>query len=221
MDCDLQHPVSVIPEMIEKWKAGAEVVEGIKKSRGKEGLLHKACAGIFYGIMSGLIKIDMSSSSDFKLLDRKAVDDLLKLPESNTFFRALSFWIGFKSDKVYYDVEERKNGKSKWSTKGLISYAIKNATSFSTLPLKLITWMGWIFIIFAVILGVQTLVRYFTGTSSDGFTTVILLQLIIGGFVMLSLGIAGHYIARIYDEVKGRPKFIIRDTAGITSKENK
>ena len=214
MDCDLQHPVSAIPEMIEKWKAGAEVVEGIKSSRGKEGIFHRMFAGMFYGIMSSLIKIDMNSSSDFKLLDRKAVDALLELPESNTFFRALTFWIGFRSDKVYYEVEERRSGKSKWSFKSLVSYAIKNATSFSTLPLKMITTMGWIFIIFALILGVQTLVKFFSGTAADGFTTVILLQLIIGGFVMLSLGIAGHYIARIYDEVKGRPRFIIRSTTG-------
>ena len=214
MDCDLQHPVSAIPEMIAKWKEGAEVVEGIKKSRGKEGFFHKLCAGIFYGVMSSLIKIDMSSSSDFKLLDRKAVDALMELPESNTFFRALSFWIGFKSEKIYYDVEERRSGKSKWSLGGLVRYAIRNATSFSTLPLKLVTWMGWIFILFAVVLGVQTLVRFFMGTADNGFTTVILLQLIVGGFMMLSIGIAGHYIARIYEEVKGRPRFIIRDTTG-------
>lgn len=214
MDCDLQHPVSVLPEMVDKWKNGAEVVEGIKNSRGKESIFHKMSAGIFYGIMSKLIKIDMSASSDFKLLDRKAVDALLELPESNTFFRALTFWIGFRSDKVYYDVEERRNGKSKWSTRGLMDYAIRNATSFSTLPLKLITSMGWLFLVFAVVLGIQTLVRFFMGTAADGFTTVILLLLIIGGFLMLSMGIAGHYIARIYEEVKGRPRFIIRDTTG-------
>ncbi|MCR5619210.1 MAG: glycosyltransferase [Lachnospiraceae bacterium] len=214
MDCDLQHPVSVLPEMIEKWRAGAEVVEGIKNSRGKENIFHKMSAGIFYGIMSKLIKMDMNSSSDFKLLDRKAVNALLSLSESNTFFRALSFWIGFKTDKVYYDVEERRSGKSKWSTRGLMRYAIQNTTSFSTLPLKLVTAMGWIFIVFAIVLGLQTIVRFFSGNSADGFTTVILLLLIVGGFMMLSLGIAGHYIARIYEEVKGRPRFIIRNTTG-------
>ncbi len=212
MDCDLQHPVSALPEMIDKWRKGAEIVEGIKNSRGRESIFHKMSAGIFYGIMSRLIKIDMGSSSDFKLLDRKAVDALLELPESNTFFRALSFWIGFRSEKVYYDVEERRSGSSKWSTRGLINYAISNATSFSTLPLKLITTMGWIFIVFSVVLGIQTLIRFFMGTAADGFTTVILLLLIIGGLLMLSMGIAGHYIARIYEEVKGRPRFIIRDT---------
>ena len=221
MDCDLQHPVSALPEMIEKWKAGAEIVEGIKNNRGREGFFHKLSAGLFYGIMSSLIKIDMSSSSDFKLLDRKAVDALLKLPESNTFFRALTFWIGFRSDKVIYDVEERRNGKSKWSTKGLVRYAIQNATSFSTLPLRIVTGMGWIFIIFALGLGIQTLVRFFMGNSADGFTTVILLLLIIGGFMMLSLGIAGHYIARIYEEVKGRPRYIIRETVGDIKNELK
>ncbi|MCR4792113.1 MAG: glycosyltransferase family 2 protein [Lachnospiraceae bacterium] len=214
MDCDLQHPVSALPEMIEKWKAGAEVVEGIKNSRGRENIFHKMSAGLFYGIMTKLIKIDMSASSDFKLLDRKAVDALLELPESNTFFRALSFWIGFKSEKVYYDVEERRSGKSKWSTKGLVDYAIKNATSFSTLPLKVITMMGWFFLLFALALGVQTLINYIWFEAETGFTTVILLILIVGGFLMLSLGIIGHYIARIYEEVKGRPRFIIRDVAG-------
>ena len=109
---------------------------------------------------------------------------------------------------------ERRSGKSKWSLGGLIRYAIRNATSFSTLPLKIVTAMGWIFIVFAIILGIQPLVRFFMGNSADGFTTVILLLLIIGGFMMLSLGIAGHYIARIYEEVKGRPRFIIRNTTG-------
>ena len=209
MDCDLQHPPQVIPEMWKKWQDGAEIVEGIKKSRGKESLGYKLSAGLFYKIMSKLIKMDMNASSDFKLLDRKVVQVLLELPERNTFFRALTFWAGFQTDVVEYEVQERVYGESKWSFLSLMRYAITNATSFSTLPLQLVTIMGLISILFSVILAVQTMVKYLMGTAVEGFTTVILLILIIGGFIMLSLGVIGHYIARIYEEVKGRPKYII------------
>lgn len=209
MDCDLQHPPQVIPEMWELWKGGVEVVEGVKTSRGKESLGYKLSAGIFYKVMSKIIRIDMNASSDFKLLDRKVVDVLLDLPERNTFFRALSFWAGFRTEAVQYEVQERQFGESKWSFWSLMKYAITNATSFSTLPLQMVTVVGIVFILFSVALAVQTLVRFLTGTAVEGFTTVILLLLIIGGLLMLSLGVIGHYIARIYEEVKGRPKYII------------
>lgn len=209
MDCDLQHPPETIPEMWRLWQEGAQVVEGVKQDRGKEGLGHKLSAGLFYRIMSRLIKMDMNASSDFKLLDRKVVDVLVTLPERNTFFRALSFWTGFRRETVYYEVRERQFGESKWSFFSLMKYAITNVTSFSTLPLQMVTVMGLISILFSLVLFVQTLVKYLTGTAVEGFTTVILLILIIGGFLMLSLGIIGHYIARIYEEVKGRPKYII------------
>ncbi|MBQ2099905.1 MAG: glycosyltransferase family 2 protein [Lachnospiraceae bacterium] len=209
MDCDLQHPPEVIPRMWQMWKEGAQIVEGKKSNRGKESIFYKMSAGLFYKIMSKLIKMDMNSSSDFKLLDRKVVNVLLTLPERNTFFRALTFWAGFDTRTVEYEVQERKYGASKWSLWSLMKYAIANATSFSTLPLQLVTLMGTISIIFSVILGIQTLVKYLMGNSVEGFTTVILLILIIGGFIMLSLGIIGHYIARVYEEVKGRPKYVI------------
>lgn len=209
MDCDLQHPPEVIPQMWKLWQEGAEVVEGIKTSRGKESLSHKLSAGLFYKVMSRLIKMDMNASSDYKLLDRKVVDVLLGLPERNTFFRALTFWTGFRTETVQYEVQERQYGESKWSFWSLMKYAVANATSFSTLPLQLVTVMGMVSILFSAVLAVQTLVKFLMGTAVEGFTTVILLILIIGGFLMLSLGIIGHYIARIYEEVKGRPKYII------------
>lgn len=209
MDCDLQHPPQVIPQMWKLWKEGYEVVEGIKANRGREGFLRRCFAGAFYRIMSGLIRMDMNASSDYKLLDRKVVDVLLGLPEKNTFFRALTFWAGFKTVSVQYEVQDRVYGESKWSFFSLMRYAITNATSFSTLPLQLVTVLGTVSILFSLVLAVQTLIKYLTGTAVEGFTTVILLILIIGGFIMLSLGIIGHYIARIYEEVKGRPRYII------------
>ena len=216
IDCDLQHPPKTLVEMYNLWQEGYEVVEGIKSDRGKEGLIHRLFVNIFYGIMSNLMKMDMNSTSDFKLLDRKVVNALLELTERNTFFRALSFWAGFKSTSVYYKVEERKAGKSKWSFAGLVKYAISNTTSFTTAPLKIVLVLGVIMIIFSVILGIETLVNFFLGIAADGFTTVILLILIIGGCIMISLGIIGHYIARIYEEVKGRPRYIVSKTTDNT-----
>ncbi len=211
MDCDLQHPPQTIPTMWKLWQEGYEVIEGVKSDRGKESLGYKMSAGIFYKVMSKLIKMDMNASSDYKLLDRKVVDVLLQLPEKNTFFRALTFWAGFTTTTVEYEVQERAYGTSKWSLISLMKYAVTNATSFSTLPLQLVTVMGVVSILISVILGIQTMIRYLMGNSMEGFTTVIILILIIGGFIMLSLGIIGHYIARIYEEVKGRPKYIISE----------
>lgn len=211
IDCDLQHPPETLVEMYHLWEEGYDVIEGIKSNRGKEGIFHKMFVGIFYGIMSSLMKMDMNATSDFKLMDKKVVDVLLSLPEKNTFFRALTFWTGFKSTTVTFDVQERVAGKSKWSFMSLVKYAISNTTSFTTAPLQFVTFMGVLMIIFSVVLGVQTLVRYFMGTAVEGFTTVILLLLVIGGCIMISLGIIGHYLSRIYDEVKGRPKYIVRD----------
>ena len=209
MDCDLQHPPETVVEMYRLWEQGYEVVEGVKHSRGKESLAHKASAGMFYKIISKAVGIDMSRASDFKLLDRKAVDALLEMPERNAFFRALSAWIGYKTTSVEFDVREREEGVSKWSTKSLIRYAITNIVSFSSAPMQLVTGAGVFMFLLAVILGIQTLVHYFTGNAVEGFTTVILLLLLIGSILMISLGIIGYYISKIYEEVKGRPRYLI------------
>ena len=209
IDCDLQHPPEILVEMYRLWEQGYEVVEGVKHSRGKESALHKASAGLFYKLISSAVKIDMSRASDFKLLDRKAVNALLDMPERNVFFRALSSWIGYRKTTVEFDVQERTEGESKWSTKSLIKYAVKNIVSFSTVPMQCVTVAGVFVFLLAIVLGIQSLVRYFSGHAVEGFTTVILLILIIGSIIMISLGIIGYYIAKIYEEVKGRPRYLI------------
>lgn len=214
MDCDLQHPPKTLVEMYRLWEQGYEIVEGVKHSRGKESLLHKASAGTFYKIMSKAVKIDMSRASDFKLMDRRAVEALLNMEEKQAFFRALSSWIGYKSTVVEFDVQEREAGESKWSTKSLIKYALTNITSFSSAPLQFVSGMGVVFFVIAVVLGIQTLVRYLAGNAVEGFTTVILLLLIIGSVIMISLGIMGYYMAKIYEEVKGRPRYIVSKVVG-------
>lgn len=212
MDCDLQHPPETLVEMYRLWEQGYEVVEGVKHSRGEESALHRASAAAFYHIMTRTVKIDMSRASDFKLMDRKAVDALLAMPERNTFFRALSSWVGYQTTSVEFDVQERTEGESKWSTMSLIRYAIQNIIGFSTAPMQMVTVAGVLVLLFALVLGIQSLFRYFTGRAVEGFTTVILLILIIGSVIMISLGIIGYYIARIYEEVKGRPRYLISKT---------
>ena len=209
MDCDLQHPPAALVEMYRLWEKGFEVIEGVKRTRGKESIWHTLSAGTFYKIMSKATKIDMSRASDFKLLDRKAVDTLLAMPERNAFFRAQSAWVGFKSASVEFDVQEREAGESKWSVRSLIRYAVSNIVGYSTAPMLVVIWAGVLVFLLALVLGIQTLVNYFTGRAVTGFTTVIILLLLLGSVIMISLGIIGYYIARIYEEVKGRPRYII------------
>ncbi len=214
IDCDLQHPPEKIVEMYRLWEQGYEVVEGIKEDRGEESGLHRFAANTFYRLISWATGMDMSDASDFKLLDRKVVDTLNSMPERNVFFRALSYWVGFKKTSVSYCVRERTVGESKWSTKSLIKYALTNISSFSSAPLHIVTVLGAVTLVCAVVFGIIALVQKFSGAALGGFTTVILLLLFIGSVIMISLGIIGYYIARIYDEIKGRPRYIISEVRG-------
>ncbi len=214
MDCDLQHPPEKLVEMYRLWQNGAQVVEGVKTGRGKENPLHTLAAGSFYAILSRSTGIDMSRASDFKLLDRRAVDVLLAMREKNAFFRALSSWIGFPTAQVEFEVQPRREGKSKWSFWRLCRYAVTNIAAFSTAPLQWVTLMGAAVFLCSAGLGVHSLWKKFTGQSLEGFTTVILLQLIIGSILMLCLGIIGYYLAKIYEEIKDRPRYIVAEACG-------
>lgn len=209
MDCDLQHPPEVLVKMYRLWEQGYEVVEGIKKSRGTETVFHRKSAGFFYRIMSRATGFNMENASDFKLLDRKAVESVLSMPERSMFFRATSSWVGFKSTSVLFKVQEREAGESKWSTGSLIRYAFRNIVAFTTLPLQFVTIGAGGCFICSLLLLIYSLVRYFTGHAVEGYTTLLIVMLFIGSAVMMSLGIIGYYIARIYEEVKRRPRYIV------------
>ena len=214
IDCDLQHPPEKIVEMYRLWEQGYEVVEGQKSSRGSERVSHSFAAEAFYKIISKATGFDMVNASDFKMLDRKAVDVLINMHERNAFFRALSSWIGFETATVSFDVQEREVGDSKWSTWSLIKYAINNISSFSTAPMQIVTILGIIMFLVSVVFGLTSLIQKIMGAAQPGFTTVILILLFSSSIIMISLGIIGFYIARIYDEIKGRPKYIISRTCG-------
>lgn len=214
MDADLQHPPGLIPEMTKLWREGFEVVEAVKKDRGKETSLSRFSASMFYKIMHRLSGFNLENASDYKLLDKKVVQEIIRMPERETFFRGLTAWVGYKRTEVYFSVPERETGKSGWSKWKLFRLAITAFTSFSSLPLQFVTFIGVLFLIGSIILGIQTLVMKLKGWAIGGFTTVILLLLIIGSCLMISLGLIGIYIARIYNEVKSRPRYIISEKYG-------
>ena len=214
MDCDLQHPPEKVVEMYHLWQQGYEVVEGIKEDRGRESAAHRFAAKSFYKLISDAAGIDMSHSSDFKLLDRKVVDTLNALPERNVFFRALSYWVGYRKATVSYCVQERTVGESKWSTRRLIRYALTNIAAFSTAPMQIVTFLGVLTLLVSIVFGCISLYQKIAGIALSGFTTVILLLLFFSSILMISLGIIGFYISRIYVECQGRPRYIISQTCG-------
>lgn len=209
MDCDLQHPPMLLPEMYHLWCDGFEVIEGTKKYRGKESLFHKKSAGAFYAIMSRVTGVDMQNASDYKMMDRKVVDSILSMPERNMFFRATSMWVGYKRTSIEFEVQEREAGESKWNTRNLIRYAFNNIVAFTTVPMQLVTIAGMGCMAFSLILFVYSLIQYFHGRAVEGYTTLLIVMLFIGSTVMLSLGIIGYYISKIYEEVKRRPRYIV------------
>ncbi len=223
MDGDGQHPASLLPEMIRMWRAsGADIVQAVKRSRGRESFSNKTAALLFYAILEKFSGFDLKGASDFKLMSRKAVDAWLRMGERNVFFRGMTAWMGFTTVQIPFEVAQRSQGQSTWSYLKRIKLAITGITAFSSLPLQLVTFAGGLFLVFSVVLGAQTLYLKLAGHAVSGFTTVILLELIIGSCLMISLGIIGEYLARIYREVKGRPRYLVTEsteTAGLSSKE--
>ena len=219
MDADGQHPPALLPKMIAKWReTGVDIIEATKIDRGEESLFSKIGAGLFYFLWNKLSGFEMRGASDYKLLNRKAVDAYLQMDERNVFFRGMTAWLGFTRAQVPFEVGTRAGGQSSWSVLRRLRLALNGISGFSSLPLQLVTFSGIIFFLFSVIFGLYTLVLQITGQSVTGFATVILLLLVIGSLLMISLGIIGIYLARIYDEIKRRPRFVISQTIDATGK---
>ena len=211
MDGDLQHPPSILPDMIARWREGAEVVAAVKRTRPGQSLPVRAGARAFNRTFSRLTGVDLTEATDLRLLSRPAVAALLELPERTLFFRGMSTWIGFPAAQVEFDVAERSQGNSRYTLMSLGRFAVRSLTAFTSTPLHLVTVVGIGFAVLSVLLGVQTLIRWLQGAAVEGFTTVILLLLILGSAMLLGLGIIGEYLARIHEEVKARPRYIIAD----------
>jgi polyisoprenyl-phosphate glycosyltransferase len=214
IDADLQHPPSAIPAMVRRWQEGAQVVEAVKRNRAGQSLGNRLGSRLFNRTFTRLTGVDLVDATDFRLLGRPAVDALRRMPEHSSFFRGTSSWIGFTRATVDIDIDHREGGASRWTVRGLCRLAVNGLTSFTSAPLHMVTLAGFGFAAFAVVLGIQTLVRWMSGGSVAGFTTVILLLLVTGTFVLIGLGVIGEYLARIHEEVRGRPRYLIQERAG-------
>ena len=215
LDADLQHPPALIPEMVRLWRAeGWDVIEAVKTHRGRESWWQRRTRRGFYNIAAALTGYNLQDASDFKLLDRKVIAAWRRFGERATFFRGLVAWLGFSATQLSFEVPARSDGPSRWSVRSLTQLALRAVTSFSAIPLQLVTVLGLLTLLIGAVVGLQAVRLWYQGRALPGFTTVILLQLIVGGFLMISLGIIGSYLARIYDEVKARPRYVVREVAG-------
>lgn len=209
MDSDLQHPPGLIPQMIEQWQAGAPVVEAVKTSRGNETRVRGLLVRSYYALFNYLTRLGISGDTDFKLLDQSVVNAYCALPEHGRFFRGLVKWMNYRAVQIPFDVPESSRPKSAWGSGALFRYAIDSITSFTAFPLQIVTLLGGMTFLISIIIGGMALYDKLTGAAVDGFTTVILLILIIGSVLMFSVGLIGIYIGRIYNEVKRRPSYLI------------
>ncbi len=208
MDSDLQHPPALLSRMIALWQQGYDVVDACKASRGAESAFHKWCCNLFYTLFDRMTGLHLKDQSDFKLIDKKVVAFYCSLPERERFFRGLVGWMHFNTTQVWFEVPPTTR-KSTWSRWRLFTYALRSITSFTSFPLQFVTVCGGVTFLVSLIVGGIAIADKVSGRAVDGFSTVILLILSVGSVLMFSLGLIGIYIARIYEEVKRRPGWII------------
>ncbi len=216
IDADLQHPPELIPEMIQKWRGGAKIVHAVKRSRQTDSAAKRLSAWAVNQIISRLGGINIHNSSDYKLLDREIVDILAyQLPERERFFRGLSSWIGFDEEYIDFDVPGRIEAESKWSFWSLVELSITALTSFTSMPLRIVTFLGVATLVLGFAVASDAVWSWYQGQAVSGFATLIITLLLIGSFIMISLGVIGEYIAKIYEEIKARPPYLIKSTVGV------
>ncbi len=211
MDADLQDSPKDISQMMQKWQEGYKVVECVSKKRPKESFFHKLCAGGFYHTLKKLTKIDMANARDFRLMDRQVVDEILKLEDRNLFFKGMANYVGFKKTTILVDTDERKVDVSKFTLKTLTHLALNAITSFSTAPLKLPVTFGIISFLLAIIMLVLSLGGYSCAVTMNQVLWIGTIGMLMISFVLFSLGVMGFYIGKMYEQVKGRPRYIIEE----------
>lgn len=217
IDADLQDPPEVIKEMIVKWREGFDVVYGQRIKRKGETFFKKLTAKLFYRFLAGMTDVKIPvDTGDFRLIDRKVCDALKNVPERNRYVRGLISWLGFKQTSVEFVREERFAGETKYPLKKMLKFAADAITSFSYKPLKLATVLGLIVSVFSFIYLIYVIIAklFFSSAYVTGWASIIAVSLFFNGIVLIILGIVGEYIGRIYDEVKQRPLYVIRDKIG-------
>lgn len=220
IDADLQHPPELIPRMVDEWRKGCKVVDAVKRSRETDSAIARQRARLFNAVLSRLGGIDVQNCSDFKLLDRVVVDAVARgLPERQRFYRGLSGWVGYSHVSIPFDVQPRADGEGKWTLWKLAELATTATVSFTSAPLRIVTALGLVALVFGFGVGAEALVGWMRGHAISGFTTTIITLLILGSFIMISLGIIGEYIAKIYDEIKLRPPYLVEASVGLKGRE--
>lgn len=221
MDADLQHPPAIIPDFIARWRAGANVVFGQRNGRMKESLLRRIYSRAFHAVFRRIAQTRLPIGAvDFLLIDRKAINSFNRLGERTRFSKGLYAWIGYPSAVVPFDAPDRATGQSTWSFLKLARFALDGFVSFSTLPLKVWSYLGALVSLFALIYGAYVLVRTLLfNTDLPGFPTLVVSIMFFAGVQLVSLGIIGEYLARVYEEVKARPLFVIAEEIGTAPAE--
>lgn len=221
MDGDLQHPPNVISKMFMIWSNnGADIINAVKLRRGNESVIYRQLSLMFYSLMSRLSGFSFQGASDFKLVDRKVLDEWKKLKDRSLFFREMTTWLGFRTSTIEFEVSERSSGRTKWSAIRLLGLASNAVMSVSVIPLQLVTLSGFGFLLLSIIVGVHSIYNKFFGDPVDGLTLLILINLCMGSLIMMSLGIIGGYLGKIYQETRYRPRYIVEDNLNLSSSED-
>jgi glycosyltransferase involved in cell wall biosynthesis len=222
MDGDFEHPISVIPAMLEaQRKSGANVVDALKTRAHNEPWFSRTSARMFYRLFHWLSGYDLGGHTDFKLFDASVRLAWLELQERNVFFRGIFAWMGFQHETVHFTVPSIEDRRTRWTRVGLLRLALKSITSFSTAPLQVVSFLGLLTFLLTCGLGAIALYHWLTGVAVEGFTTVILLQLLQGSITMGALGVIGLYLARISEEVKARPRYLVSERLERSASESR
>jgi polyisoprenyl-phosphate glycosyltransferase len=216
LDGDLQDPPEMIPEMVERWRQGADVVYAVRSRREGETAFKRTTASWFYRLFRRMADIDLEpESGDFRLMDRRALNALLAMPERNRFLRGMTVWIGFSQIAVPFVRHERHAGVTKYPLRKMLRFSFDAITSFSSRPLQWATFLGFFFSLVAFLAIPLTIIARYANIFERGVPTTIIAILLLGGIQLITLGIIGEYVGRIYDEVKHRPLYVVRERINI------
>jgi glycosyltransferase involved in cell wall biosynthesis len=221
IDADLQDPPELIPTMVEHWRAGSDVVYTMRTHREGESRFKVVTARWFYGLMGRVSAVPLASNSgDFRLLSRQALDALLTMRERNRYLRGMTSWVGFTQTALPYDRAARHSGETKYPIRKMVHFALDAIASFSNVPLQLATIAGFIFAALAFLAVPVAIAFRVFGQFLPGITTTVVAVLLLGGFQLIAIGLIGEYVGRIYDEVKRRPLYIVRERANVAAVED-
>jgi dolichol-phosphate mannosyltransferase len=212
MDADMQHPPELIKELIKKYHEGYDIVNTIRNATQGEGLFKRFTSKIFYKLLNRLSDIPIEpASADFRLMSRRTVNAFLRLKEKDRFTRGLISWMGFRQAKIYYDAAARKSGESKYTLKKMFRFAVDGLTSFSAKPLRISFYAGFLFSMLGLLYSVYAVIENLRGKTIPGWTSILVSVLIIGGVQLISIGIIGEYLARVFSEAKDRPLYFVKE----------